>query len=112
MSQGENQPLPTRNLLATLTRKPEINDIWYNSKSVQIDGYSFRSCRFDKCHLYVASSNFEMHRCFIDHQTIIYYSGEIVKLLRLFNSRYENVYRHLPYFAPTKHDDGTFTIVL
>ena len=111
MSQEQNQKSQRLALIDALVKKPEVNEVYFNGKVVQLDGYSFRGCRFDNCQLHIASSNFEMHRCVIDTSTVITYYGEIIKLLRLFNSRYENVYRHLPFFAPTRHNDGTISIV-
>ena len=101
---------PDLNLLDTLTARPEARGLWYNEKDVFLDGYNFVSCRFDKCKLYVSSEHFEMRNCFVDDETVIYYDGDIVKVLRLFNSRYPWVYQELPYFAPVKNDDGTISI--
>ena len=97
------------NLLDAMQRF-EVKDMWFNGKTVRLDGYSFVSCRFDNCKIQINSIHFEMHRCFLDDNTIIAYQGEIVKLIRLFNVRYIWVYDKLPYFAPEKHEDGTITI--
>ncbi|MEW8352662.1 MAG: hypothetical protein AB2665_02585 [Candidatus Thiodiazotropha sp.] len=97
-------------LLAALMIKPEINGTWFNGKEVKLDGYKFIGCRFDNCKITVSSTNFEIEDCFIDEKTQIIYSGEIVKTIRLFNSRYEWIYEHAPFFAPTKNADGTITI--
>lgn len=98
--------------LSSLVQRPEVRDIWYNGKSLVLDGFTFLSCRFDNCDLHVASPHFEMRQCFLDENTRIFYRGNIVKLLRLFNSRYDWVYEEMPYFAPEKHDDGTVSIVM
>ena len=98
------------NLLDALTRRPVLENVWYNDKTVYLDGYNFISCRFDNCKLHIASEHFEMQRCFVDDNTTIFYLGSIIKVLRLFNCKYQWVYSHLPYFAPVQHSDGTITI--
>ena len=94
----------------TLLVMPEVKELWYNGKEVKLDGLKFIGCRFDNCKLHVVSANFELHNCFIDDGTVIHYRGEIVKLIKLFNSRYPWVYESLPNFAPSRNDDGTITI--
>ena len=98
-------------LLSSLMQKPKLENIWYNRKQVSLDGYCFLSCRFDNCTLIIASSNFELHNCFLDDYSRISYKGDIVRIIRLFNSRYSWYYENLPYFAPTRNDDGTISIV-
>lgn len=100
----------TLSLIASLMTKPEIKDAWFNNKEVKLDGFRFVGCRFDNCKLTVSSVNFEIENCHIDATTQILYSGEIIKPIRLFNSRYDWVYQHAPFFAPTKNADGTITI--
>ncbi len=90
--------------------KPEIKGTWFNNREVKLDGFRFVSCRFDNCKLTVTSTNFELERCYIDANTVILYGNEIVKPIRLFNSRYEWVYNTMPYFAPVRYQDGTITI--
>ncbi|WP_041363950.1 hypothetical protein [Methylomonas methanica] len=107
---AENQNHYGLGVLGSLLYKPEINGIWFNGKEVKLDGYRFVSCRFDNCKITVSSANFEIENCYIDDYSLIIYSGEIVKPIRLYNSRYEWVYEHAPFFAPTKNADGTITI--
>ena len=104
-----NQP----NYLTTLANfliKPEVKHAWFNNKEVKLDGYKFEFCRFDNCKLIVTSINFELEHCHIDNSTIIEYGSEIVKIVRLFNSRYEWIYQKMPFFAPVRNNDGTITI--
>ena len=96
--------------LAVLLQKPEVKDVWYNAKKITLDGYKFSGCRFDNCELHLSSANFEMESCFIDQNTTIFYNGEIVKILKLFNGRYEWAYQTLPGFVPVRNIDGTITI--
>lgn len=99
-------------LLETMAYRPEVRDIWFNGKVVQLDGYKFISCRFDNCQLKVATDNFEMHRCFLDNESTIVYHGNIRKVIQLFNSRFDAAYKYMPALAPNKHEDGTISINL
>jgi hypothetical protein len=97
-------------LLAALSKRPEVKGAWFNAKEFKIDGYKFTGCRFDNCKLHVSSVNFEFENCFIDPHTAIIYNGEIVKIIRLFNSRNSWIYQAAPSFAPVRNPDGTITI--
>lgn len=97
-------------LLSTLGQRPRVNGAWYHNQEITIDGYTFVGCRFDNCTLRLSSTNFEFESCFIDGSTQIVYAGEIIKPIRLFNSRYQWVSEHMPYFAPVRNADGTITI--
>lgn len=97
-------------LLDSLSRIPEVKNIWYNNKLVVLDGYKFIGCRFDKCRLEISSMNFEIHRCLIDENTVIQFGANAMKIIRLFNSRHQPAYALYPQFAPVKHEDGTITV--
>lgn len=96
--------------LAALLQKPEVKNVWYNAKRIALDGYKFTSCRFDGCELQISSAHFELENCFIDQNSTIWYNGEIIKIIKLFTSRYEWFYQALPGLSPTKNLDGTITI--
>lgn len=97
-------------LLAALGHRPDVRDVWFNRKTVTLDGFSFHNCRFDQCQLHVASTNFDLNHCFISDDTIIYFGDEVVKAVRLFSRRNTWIYDNLPYFAPARHEDGTISI--
>lgn len=97
--------------LAALAQRPVAHGIYYNGKTVQLDGYKFVWCRFDACHLVVTSPTFELDHCVIDEATVIVWRGEIVKTLQLFNSKYQWAYEQLPGFVPTRNGDGTISIL-
>lgn len=97
-------------LLSEALNRPEVNGTWFNGKSIKLDGFRFVGCRFDNCILTLSSTNFEIENCFIDNSSQISYAGDIVKPIKLFNSRYDWVYQHMPFFAPTKNPDGTITV--
>ena len=109
--QEEKLPSTGLGLASALAQRLQVNDVWFNDRAVSLDGYNFQSCRFDNCKLHIASANFEMHKCFVDDNTVIFYHGEMVKILRLFNCRYHWIYQKLPYFAPVRHENGTISIV-
>lgn len=93
-----------------LLQNPEVKEVWFNNKTITLDGYTFTGCRFDNCTLNLSSSNFSIVRCYIDDSTQIYYSGEILKVIRLFNRQYDWFYKEAPIFAPKRNADGTITI--
>ena len=103
----ETRGLGLINALATRT---EIKETWFNHKTVQLDGFNFLGCRFDNCRLQIASPEFELHRCYVDNSNIFHYQGDVVKVLRIFNTFHPWVDEHYPYFVPERHDDGTISI--
>lgn len=91
--------------------RPEAKNFYYRDKSLKLDGYTFIGCRFDNCVLEVTSNNFDIINCVIDESTTISYGNSIVKVIQLFNSRFDWAYDHFhPYFTPRKNPDGTITI--
>lgn len=103
------QPISS-GLIDALSQRPDVRDVWFNGKTVKLDGFNFWGCRFDNCQLEISTFNFEMHRCFLDENSSVLYHGELIKVLRLFNSRYDWVYQAMPKFCPTRHEDGTVSI--
>lgn len=96
--------------LPALLKKPEITGAWFNNKEIKLDGYNFISCRFDNCKLTITSTNFELNHCYLDEKTLILYGADVLRPIRLFTSRWDWMYKQMPYFAPTLNDDGTITI--
>jgi len=96
--------------LANLFLKPKVSNIWYHQKEVNLDGYTFESCRFDDCTLIIETSNFELVNCFIGQGTSFRFGSEISNPIRVFNLYNDNVYENNPFFAPIKNPDGTITI--
>lgn len=103
-------PNPAQNGIASIFGRPEVRGLYYNGKTIVLDGYHFIECRFDNCTLDISSSNFNLTRCIIDTSTSIRYSAEAQKLIKLFNSRYPWAYSHFPGFVPTLNPDGSITI--
>lgn len=96
--------------LASLFARPEARGLYYSGQKVTLDGYSFVNCRFDNCVLEVTSTNFDLIQCVIDPSTTITYGSTVMKIIQLFNSRYEWAYQHFPSFVPIRHANGSITI--
>ena len=103
-------PPPRSNSLSQISEKLHVQNIWFNSKEVHLDGYTFTNCRFDNCKIYVNSHNFVIDRCIIDSDSTVIIGGDIIKVIQLFNFRIEPTFVHYPEFAPTRNDDGTISI--
>ena len=101
---------PPPNALSQLFGRPSVQGLYYNGKTIPLDGYQFVGCRFDNCTLVVMSTNFELINCVIDPVTVIEYGIETLKIVHLFNSRSEWAYASAPGLAPRKNADGTITI--
>jgi hypothetical protein len=106
-----NLPHSAASLAEILYGRPEAKGLYYNGKTIKLDGYNFSGCRFDNCVLEVTSMNFNLTRCVIDSSTTISYGNTVLKVVQLFNSRYEWAYQNFPpQFVPQRHADGTITI--
>src|ERR1043166_4134699 len=75
--------------LSKIVYPPEVNGLYYRGKILVLDGYRFTNCRFDNCTLQVSTTNFSLVHCVIDDLTTIQYGGDTLKLVKLFNSRFE-----------------------
>lgn len=108
----KSQQRPATGLsLASLWNKPEVRSIYYNGKTIKLDGYRFIECRFDNCVLQVNSENFELIQCVIDSSSRIEYATSITKVIKLFLGRYPWASQFFPsYFLPTKNPNQSETI--
>lgn len=98
-------------LLAKYTELPRVESVYYRDQRVDITGYHFVSCRFDKCHLSIASSNFKLERCVVDDATSFYFEADPSKIIRVVNIRWKWLTTMAPTLSATWHDDGTFSIL-
>jgi hypothetical protein len=108
----ENNVTNTLESFFKLTTLPEITGTWFNNKEVHLDGFKFIGCRFDNCRLTISSTNFELEKCFLDQETLVLFTSEIAKPIRIYNRKNELAYTHAPFFAPTKNEDGTISITI
>lgn len=91
--------------------RQKVEGLWFDTKRIVLDGYSFNSCRFDNCTLVVSSSNFDITNCLIDERCVVEYGNEITKIIQLFNSRWEQAYhRWASPFVPIRNPNGSITI--
>lgn len=93
-----------------LMKMPEVTNVWYNNQDITIDGWCFRSCRFDNCRLYVSSGNFKFENCFIDERTVVHFQNNALSVIQLLNRSNLWVRENFPVFAPRVNLDGTITI--
>jgi len=96
--------------LGSLFSAKEVSGLYFNRKTIHLDGYTFINCRFDNCTLQIATTDFELRDCVIDSSTIIEYSNNAVKVIKLFLSRYPWAYSQFPNFSPQRNSDGAITI--
>lgn len=111
---SDKKPNTLSGLAAALTQfavLPEINQIWYNKKSITLDGYCFVECRFDGCELHVNSARFKLINCFIDSSTRILYGSDTLKPIRLFNHKTDWYYKNAPAYVPERDAEGRITLV-
>lgn len=90
--------------------RPDVTGLYYNGQSITLDGYRFIRCRFDRCHLWVNSLNFEIFECVVDASTVISYGPSVAKAIKLFHSRSPWAASNFPGFTPTQNVDGSITI--
>ena len=95
--------------LGGLGQLQEVNGLWFNQRTIGLDGYRFIGCRFDTCTLHISTTNFELINCHLSSNTIITYGPNVLKVIKLFNSRSE-AYEHLGAFVPERNSDNTISI--
>lgn len=94
---------------------PTIEDRWFKDQSINIDGYTFVRCRFDRCKLVTERATFAFRNCYLDPQTGLFFNGAALKLVRLLIHALVQRGRItlLPNemgLLPTTHPDSTFTL--
>jgi len=97
--------------LSGIFGRPHVQGLYYNSKTITLDGYEFVGCRFDNCILRVSSTNFDLKSCVIDAATRIEFGEPVTRIIRLFLGRYQWSYTLFDsWFTPTRNADGSQTI--
>jgi hypothetical protein len=100
-----------RNRLAELAAQPIVTSVYYNKKTLTLDGYTFRECRFDGCTLILHSPNFVLDHCVIDQTCVLNFGDQLGKVLQLFGTRYPSWWdNYFPGLVPTRNADGTISI--
>ena len=86
-----------------------IEGRWYKDRTIQIDGYHFKGCRFDDCFLKYNTLDFKFTACAIVDTYFV--PGEPGLLaLRSFHVAFPNFDTIWPGLAPVRHPDGTVSI--
>ncbi|MEB0009328.1 hypothetical protein QN375_06045 [Pseudomonas sp. MH9.2] len=110
ISEGAVSVPPPPTSLPSAPPPPIVKGLWYQNKTIKLDGWTFESCRFDSCVLVVNSPYFTIKNCFIDKSSVIQYGELIIKVVQLFNHHASaNV---TPDFTAIKNPDGTVSIGL
>ena len=47
----------------------KVDHLWFNGKTIHLDGYEFIGCRFDNCELRYQSDKFRLMNCFLGEDT-------------------------------------------
>lgn len=112
----KNNLSDTEKILASLQAftaltRPRAENLYYNRKTVNLDGYTFVGCRFDRCNLVLKSGDFRFLDCVIDHECQIVVEGNVQNVIKLY--RYMqgvSLNALLGEFDAVENADGTITI--
>ena len=98
------------NQIARYLQRPVAKGLYYNGKTITLDGFQFIECRFDNCKLIVNGTNFEIVKCVIDVSTSIQFGRDPTKVIRLYNTENEPLLGPDPEFHAIKNPDGSVTV--
>jgi len=87
---------------------PVVRGLWYNGKTINLDGWSFESCRFDNCTFILNSPYFKLKNCYIDKTNVVQYGELVLNVVRLFN--HQAGFPVPAEFSAIKNSDGTVSI--
>lgn len=88
-----------------------IENRWYNSQEVNLDGFNFVRCRFDNCKFVVGKGMFRFDHCLVAGGSALY-SEDAGRIVRFYSLPAGNG-SDLPkdqLIRPVWHEDGTFSI--
>jgi hypothetical protein len=94
---------------------PVVQGAWFKDQTVNIDGYVFERCRFDRCKLITEHATFVFRQCYLSADCSIYFNGPALKIARLLlhllreQGRVQVGADEHGVFATLNHD-GTFTL--
>jgi hypothetical protein len=91
-------------------KNPVISNQWFHDQEIKLDGWHFKSCRFDNCSFRLDTPYFAFEDCFVDENSAMTLSHYLVDVIKLFHLRNKHVRETDPYFAPVFNVDGTFSI--
>lgn len=80
-----------------------VQSLWYHNQIIKLDGWAFKSCRFDNCVLVIETPNFALDSCYIDPSTQVEVHGMLINAAKLISIRDTGL-------RPTWNPDGTVSI--
>jgi hypothetical protein len=111
MSNNEYQKGLLSSALAGALSPKRIQGLWYEDKSIALDGYTFEECRFDKCELHINNAEtVSFLNCYISNDTHFVYGRSALSAIKLFNSKTDWYYANHPYWVPQKDSKGRITL--
>lgn len=108
MNKGAQAANPLASFFAA-TPFPVVGQ-WYLKKRINLDGYTFTRCHFDKCELYVAKGNFFFDQCKLTSCTVLF-DKDAYNAVQLFNIFTTESWSKWPALTPILNTaDGTYTL--
>src|SRR5437762_376119 len=97
----------SKNLAALRAAARNIRDRYYKGKRVDLDGYTFTNCCFERCELYTQTGAFALTECRLINCAQVF-GPNAVRIIRLFHTG--GPYTQFDEFNPQTATDGTVTI--
>ena len=104
-----SEPLSAIPTLASVlsTSSQNRQNLYYRSKKIYIDGYTFKNCRFDDCNLITKRGTFQFIECVFDDSTVVSYEGPAANIIKLYNRKDQ---KRSAGLLPQINPNGTITI--
>lgn len=105
------ETLATIYLLQQLQKQRQVvQNLFYRSSVIPLDGYHFINCRFDDCILASQTGDFVLTRCAVGANTRLHLSLALTKGIQLYHLIREAPEGLPPRFCPKKNPDGSISI--
>jgi hypothetical protein len=97
--------------LMFLSAPVTIENRWYNSQEISLDGFTFIRCRFDNCKFIVGRGAFKFEHCVVAGGSALY-SEEAGRIVRLYSqpAGQKSDLSRESLLRPVWHEDGTLSI--
>lgn len=89
---------------------PVVKGGYFRGQPIYLDGYRFEGCRFDNCHIFINTTNFELDHCIVDPSSMVIFGEDLIKVIKFFNREAEWTQQY-PNWGPQKNPDGTISIL-
>ena len=93
-----------------MVNMPEMRNALFRDKEITLDGWRFIGCKLQNCRIHVSSLFFVLDHCEIDNDCVVFFQGESVKIIQLWNKNSDWVRENYPAWAPRHNIDGTISI--